>query len=198
MPKRKPHTDPKVDAYFAKSKRWVEESELLRQILLSCDVDEVFKWGKPCYAHAGDNLCIIQKMKTFVALMFFKGALLDDPDELLESQGPNTRSALRLCFTDTKQVRKHEAAIKRFVKQAIEVEKKGLKVEKPKKLDLAAELEQRLTQDPELEAAFRALTPGRQREYNLHICGAKQSKTRAARVAKHIPKILAGKGMRDP
>lgn len=200
MTKRKtamaPKTDPEVDAYFANAKRWVEESKQLRRILLGCDVEEALKWGKPCYVHDGNNIAIMQKMKGFLALMFFKGALLKDPDGLLREQGENSQSARRLCFTDVSQVRKMEAAVKDFVRRAIEVERAGLKVPR-KTMVLAEELQARLDDDPALAAAFTALTPGRQREYNLYISGAKQSKTRAARVDKHIPRILAGRGLRD-
>ena len=194
--KRMRTTDPKVDAYFANATRWVEESEALREILLGCDVQEALKWGKPCYAHAGKNIAVIQKMKNFLALLFFKGALLEDEHGLLEAQGENTRSARRLCFTDVKEVRKKKAAVRKFVRRAIEVEKAGLQVPK-KKVVLAEELQARLKDDPGLKAAFEALTPGRQREYNLYFSGAKQSKTRAARVEKWVPSIRAGKGMRD-
>jgi len=196
MPKPRTPTHPKVDAYFAKAKRWQAESEALRAILLDCGLEEALKWGKPCYAFEGNNIAIIQKFEDFVALLFFKGALLEDPKGLLEQQGANTRSAKRLCFTDAKQVGKRKAAIKRFVRQAIDVEKAGKTVPKPK-LVLAKELKARLAQDPKLRKAFEALTPGRQREYNLYVSGAKQSKTREARVEKHVKAILAGRGLRD-
>lgn len=185
-----------VDQYFEKATRWREESEAVRAILLDCGLDEAIKWGKPTYASGGNNLCIQQKFKGFLALLFFKGALLEDPDGLLKSQGENTRSALRLEFTDVGQVTAAEAAIRDFVAQAIEVEAKGLKVEKPE-LELVPELLERFERDPALKEAFEGLTPGRQRAYNLYFGGAKQSETRARRIEKYAEKILEGKGFRD-
>ena len=186
-----------VDDYLDDMTRWQDEARRLRRVLLGCGLTEALKWRKPCYTHEGDNIAIVQPMKNFLALMFFKGALLDDPKGLLQSQGENTRSALRLCFTSPSEVTKLRADIQGFVRKAIEVEAAGLKVAKPKRLVLAAELQARLDGDPKLRAAFEALTPGRQRGYNLHISGAKQSKTRAARVEKQVARILAGKGLRD-
>jgi uncharacterized protein YdeI (YjbR/CyaY-like superfamily) len=196
MTKRTHPTDPRVDAYFAALKRWHEESVLLRATLLECDVDELLKWRKPCYASGGNNLAIIQPMKGFLALLFFKGALIKDPAGVLERQGENSESSRRLCFTDVRQVARMKATVKRFVRQAIEIEKSGQSVPK-KKLVLADELQLRLDTDPAFKAAFDQLTPGRRREYNLFVCGAKQSKTRTARVDKHVARILAGKGLRD-
>lgn len=186
-----------VDEFLAKAKRWRDETAALRDILLDCELEESIKWGKPCYAHGDANIAVIQPMKGFLALMFFKGALIEDPRGLLEEQGENTRSARRLCFTSVEQVAKRERAVRGFVKKAIAVEKKGLTLPKRSKLVLAQELQARLDGDRKLKAAFAALTPGRQREYNLFVSGAKQSKTRAARVEKHVRRILAGKGLRD-
>lgn len=190
-------TEPALDEFFDSLENWGAEAKKLRTILRRCPLEEVLKWRKPCYAHKGDNIAIIQPFKNFLALLFFKGALLDDPDGLLESQGKNTRSALRLCFTSVKEVSASRAAIEAFVAQAIEVERQGLTVDAPSELVLADELRARLDRNKKLKAAFEALTPGRQREYNLFISGAKQAKTRAARVEKHVERILAGKGLRD-
>lgn len=185
-----------TDAFFEKGKLWHREAVHVRKILLDCALDEELKWGKPCYTHGGDNIVILQRMRDFLALMFFKGALLSDPKGLLKAQGKNTRSAKRMCFTSVAEVKKSDKAIRSFVRKAIQVEKKGLKVDKPK-IVLAEELQAALDDDPKLKKAFQSLTPGRQREYNLHISGAKQSTTRTRRVEKHVAKILAGKGMRE-
>lgn len=185
-----------VDDFLACTTSWSDEVEALRAVLKDCGLDESIKWGKPTYGHQGDNIAIIQPFKRFLALLFFKGALLDDPDGLLQSQGPNTRAALRLQFTSVDDVAERDAAIRAFVRQAIAVEAAGLTVPKVEVV-LAQELRDRLDADPALERAFEGLTPGRQREYNLFISGAKQSKTRAARVEKHVDRILAGKGLRD-
>jgi len=169
----------------------------LRAILLDCGLHEALKWGKPCYTHGGVNIAILQKMNAFLALMFFKGALLDDPKGLLEEQGENSRSARRLCFTDVRQVARMDASVRSFVGKAIAVEEAGLELPKRPDLVLVDELRARLDRDPALKAAFEKLTPGRQREYNLQVSSAKQSKTRVQRVEQQVPRILAGKGLRD-
>lgn len=189
--------NPQVDAYLSKSKRWREETAELRAILLDCGLGEALKWGKPCYTAEDNNIAIIQPMKNFLALMFFKGALIDDVQGVLEEQGEHSRSQRRMCFTSVQQVVEAEEALRNYVQAAIEVERAGLTVPKPTELVLVEELQARLDEDPALNAAFEALTPGRQREYHLHFSGAKQSKTRTARIEKFVPKILAGKGFRD-
>lgn len=189
--------DPKVDDYIGRSTTWPEELAALRPILLGCGLDESIKWGKPCYSDGDRNIAIMQEMKGFLALMFFKGALLDDPQGVLRSQGPNSRSARRVELTSVDDVAAHEATIRDLVASAIAVEEAGLSVGPAPELELCEELTERLAADPELAAAFEALTPGRQREYNLHIADAKQAKTREARIDKYVPQILAGKGMRD-
>lgn len=169
----------------------------VRAILLECGLEEDIKWGKPCFAYDGANIAILQPFKGFCALMFFKGALLADPHQLLRSQGENTQSALRLEFTSEDQIKK--AQLKSYVKQAIAVEKAGLKVDfkAKRELDLPPELSQALKKDKKLAKAFQALTPGRQRSHVMHIAAAKQSATRAARTEKCAPKILAGLGMNE-
>lgn len=186
-----------VDTYFARARPWREEATQLRSILRATPLDEALKWGKPCYGAEGKNIAIMQPMKGFLALMFFKGALLKDPQGLLQEQGENTRSALRLCFTSVDQVRDMQAVIQDFVRQAIEVERAGLTVEKSSELVLVDELQAQLDGNPTLRAAFQALTPGRQRAYNIYFAGAKRAQTRADRVAKCVPAILAGRGLRD-
>ena len=188
---------PEVDAYISRSEKWPNEMAALRPILLGCGLTEEFKWRKPCYTHDGKNVVIIQEMNDFLALMFFKGALLQDPGGVLEDQGPNSRSARRMRFTSVEEVSGLAETVAALVGEAIEVEEAGLEVGPPPDVVLVAELQQRLDEDTELRAAFEALTPGRQREYNLHVAGAKQSKTRIARIERCAEKILAGKGLRD-
>ena len=187
----------KVDAYIQRSTKWPAEMAALRAVLRASGLQEDIKWGTPCFSHDGHNIVIMQEMKDFLALMFFKGALLNDPAKILESQGPNSRSALRVCFTSTDQVEQLADTIAAYVDEAITVEAAGLTVEPAPALELVSELTERLASDPELSAAFESLTPGRQREYNMHFSDAKQSATRVARIDKYAPKILAGKGMRD-
>ena len=188
---------PDVDAYLDRATGWPEELRAIRPVLLDAGLDEQLKWGKPCYAHDGANIAILQEMKDFLALMFFKGALLADPEGVLESQGPNSRSAKRICFRSVDDVERLAPTVSAYVAEAIDVEEAGLAVEPAPELELAAELAERLAGDPDLAEAFEGLTPGRRREYNLHVSEAKKAETREARVDKITPKILAGKGFRD-
>ncbi len=187
----------KVDAFVGRAKAWQGEIEKLRTILLDCGLDEDLKWGKPCFSYEGSNVAIIQPFKEHCSLMFFKGALLKDTDGLLRSQGENTQSAMRLEFTSEASINK--ATLTSYVKQAVAVEKAGLKVDfkAKRELELPEELTQILQKDRKLAKAFSSLTPGRQRGYVLHFTGAKRSETRTARIEKCMPKILAGKGMND-
>lgn len=189
--------NPKVDAFLSRAKRWQGEMQKLRSILLDCGLDEHLKWGKPCFMFEEKNVAIIQPFKEHCSLLFFKGALLKDSHGLLRSQGDNTQSALRLEFTSEAQVKK--SVVKSYVKQAIAVQKAGLTVDfkAKRELELPEELTRILNKDRKLAKAFNALTPGRQRAYVLYFTGAKQSKTRTARIEKSVPKILAGKGMND-
>jgi uncharacterized protein YdeI (YjbR/CyaY-like superfamily) len=186
-----------VDAYLERSERWHDEIVALRPVLTGCGLVETVKWGKPCYGHDGANVLILQEMKDFLAVMFFKGALLADPAGVLEDQGPNSRSARRICITSVDDVERLAPTIRGYVDAAIDVEEAGLAVEPAGEPELVAELRERLDDDPALRAAFDALTPGRRREYHLHVSGAKQAATRRGRVDKVVPQILAGKGLRD-
>jgi uncharacterized protein YdeI (YjbR/CyaY-like superfamily) len=187
----------RVDAFVSRAKKWQGETQKLRSILLDCGLDEDLKWGKPCFVFEGRNVAVIQPFKEHCSLMFFKGALLQDTHGLLRSQGMNTRSALRLEFTSEAHIKKR--VVRSYVKQAIAVEKAGLKVDfkAKRELELPEELTRILKKDGKLAKAFHGLTPGRRRAYILHFTGAKQSKTRAARIEKCIPRILAGKGRND-
>jgi uncharacterized protein YdeI (YjbR/CyaY-like superfamily) len=187
----------KVDAYMKRSTKWPEEMSAVRAILLDCGLTEEMKWGKPCYSHEGVNIVIIQEMKAFLSLMFFKGALLSDPQHVLVEQGPNSRSARRMEFTSVGDITRARKVIRAYVKEALRVEADGLQLDPRPKLVLVEELQQRLQRDNRLKTAFEALTPGRQREYNLHFAAAKQSSTRLARIDKFAGKILSGKGFRD-
>jgi uncharacterized protein YdeI (YjbR/CyaY-like superfamily) len=187
----------KVDAFVNRAKAWRAEIQKLRSILLDSGLDEDLKWGKPCFSFEDKNVAIIQPFKGHCSLMFFKGALLQDTHGLLRSQGENTQSALRLEFTSEAQIKK--AVLKAYVKQAILVEKSGLKVDfkAKRELELPEELTQILQKDRKLAQAFHALTPGRKRAYVLHFAGAKQAQTRIARIEKCAPKILAGMGFNE-
>jgi uncharacterized protein YdeI (YjbR/CyaY-like superfamily) len=191
--------NPKVDFYFQKEKQWHDEIAKLRVILLNTGLQEELKWGCPAYTLDGNNIVLIHVFKEYCAVLFFKGALLKDTDNVLIQQTKNVQSARQMRFTGLAEITKQQAILKRYVAEAIAVEKAGLKVELKKTADFEVpeEFEQRLKAMPALKKAFQALTPGRQRAYLFHFGGAKQSKTREARIEKYIPHILAGKGIDD-
>ncbi len=189
--------DSEVGTYIGRSQRWPEVMAELRPILLGCGLDESIKWAKPCYSRDGVNVAIMQEMKDFLALMFFKGALMSDPDGVLQDQGPNSRSARRMQFTSTAEVARSADILERYLREAIDIAASGRTVDPPPQLALAEELRERLDQDDDLRTAFEALTPGRRREYNLYISGAKKATTRVDRVDTCVPRIMGGKGLRD-
>ena len=169
----------------------------LRPTLLSGGLTEEIKWGKPCYSYEDRNIVILQEMNEFLALMFFKGALLKDSEGVLEEQGPNSRSARRIRFTSVEDVAQLTDTVQAYIDQAVDVEEAGLEVGPAPDLIFVDELQNRLDHDRAFKAAFEALTPGRQREYNLYFSDAKQAKTREARIGKYAQRILDGKGFRD-
>jgi len=195
----KSKTNPKVDGYFTKAEQWREESKKLRGILLDCGLTEELKWGKPCYSMEGSNVVLIHGFKDYCAILFMKGALLKDPKGILIQQTENVQAARQIRFMNLRDVTEREAAIKAYVKEAIEVEKAGWEVplKKTSEFKIAEEFQKKLGENAALKKAFGALTPGRQRGYLLYFSAAKQSKTRAARVEKCAPKILKGKGLDD-
>ena len=177
---------------------WPEELKLLRKIVLDCGLTEESKWGVPCYTYKGANVAIVSAFKDYAALSFFKGALLSDENNLLDKPGENSQAARLFKFTKPQQIIEIEDLIKAYIFEAIEVEKAGLKVEFKKDLEpIPEELQTRLDEDPNLQSAFYALTPGRQRSYILHLSQAKQAKTRESRVEKCLPKIFSGKGFNE-
>ena len=189
--------NPEVERAISGSSRWREEAGALRGILLDCGLAEELKWRKPCYLYEGKNICIIQEMKHFLALLFFKGALLKDPDGLLERQGPHSRSGFRMRFTGVREVTEAAGSIRAYVREAIRVEEAGLAVEKGTDPEYPDELVERLDAAPDFRAAFERLPPGRRRFYLIHFSGAKKSRTRAARIERYRRKILDGKGFHD-
>ncbi|MFZ6874741.1 YdeI/OmpD-associated family protein [Undibacterium sp. Di27W] len=189
----------KVDGYVARAKQWQEEIAELRKIALDCELTEELKWGTPCYTSQGSNIVLIHVFKEYAALLFFKGALLKDPKNILIQQTENTQAARQLRFTSAQEIVKMKATIKAYIAEAIKVEKAGLKVDfkKTEEFSMPEEFQQKLEQHADLKTAFEALTPGRQRAYLLHFSAAKQAKTREARVEKCMQKILEGKGLDD-
>lgn len=189
---------PEIDRYLEQADKWRGEMRQLRRIVLDCGLAEGLKWGKPCYSFEQGNVAIIQPFKDRCALMFFKGALLEDPEGLLDRPGPNSRAARRIEFTGVDEVVEKEDRLRGFIADAIEIEKAGRKVEaKTGSEPIPDELEDAFGEVPGLEKAFRELTPGRQRGYILHVSGAKRSTTRKSRIDKCVPRILEGKGLRD-
>lgn len=188
---------PDVDAFLAAERTWRDEIVALRPLLLAAGLDESVKWGKPCYGLGDANVVIVQEFQDHLALMFFKGVLVDDPADILRDQGPNSHAAKRMTFTSVSEVEDHADTIADYLQRAIEVERSGTPLPPRPDEDLAPELAERLASDPDLAAAFDDLTPGRQREYNLHVSGAKQSATRERRVDTITPRILEGRGLRD-
>lgn len=189
----------KVDWYFTKNKNWQTETETLRTIILSSGLTEELKWGCPCYMFQKNNIVLIHVFKEYCALLFFKGALLNDAKNILIQQTKNVQAARQIRFTNVKEIIKLKATLKSYIYEAIEIEKAGLKVEMKKTTEfkIAEEFQTKLNTSAALKKAFYALTPGRQRGYLLHFSSAKQSKTREARVEKFIPKILKGEGLDD-
>lgn len=178
---------------------WPEELSALRMMLLDSELEETLKWGVPCYTWEGKNIAILSALKQHCVLGFFKGVLLKDPDGVLVAPGKNSQSDRQLRSTSMEEVVRLEPYLRGFIREAIEIERAGLKVDFKAKTDLAypAELQEKLDADPALNAAFEALTPGRKRGYVLHFSQPKQAATRTRRVEKYIPKILSGKGFHD-
>jgi uncharacterized protein YdeI (YjbR/CyaY-like superfamily) len=196
--------NPKVDFYFNKAQKWQEEIAKLRTILLDLSTNgasltEELKWGVPCYRFGNSNIVLIHTFKDYCALLFFKGALLSDPEKMLIQQTEHVQAVRQLRFTDIREIIDSEATIKNYIVEAIEVEKSGLKVvfKETKEFAMPSEFKHKLTQIPALKTAFESLTPGRQRAYLLYFSAAKQLKTRESRIEKYMPKILNGKGLDD-
>lgn len=204
--------NPKVDQYLAegcgrcslggtpacKVHTWPEELKRLRAIVLDCGLMEELKWGVPCYTYEGQNVLLVSAFKEFAALSFFKGALLNDPHQLLVKPGENSQASRYLKFTSVEEIDEQESILKAYVLEAVKVEKAGLKVEFKKNPEpVPEELQQKLDEDPFFRTAFEELTPGRQRGYIIYFSQAKQSKTRVSRIEKCVPKILNGEGLHD-
>jgi uncharacterized protein YdeI (YjbR/CyaY-like superfamily) len=192
--------NPKVDWFFEKDTKWQKEYQKLRTIVLSCGLTEELKWGQPCYTTDGDkNVVLIHGFKEYCALLFMKGALMKDPSGILIQQTENVQSGRQIRFKELKEITKLAPVLKTYIKEATEIEKKGLKVtlKKTSEYKMPEELKNKLDEDAAFKKAFFALTPGRQRGYIFHISQAKQSATRVARIEKNIPKILQGKGFDD-
>ncbi|MGE5440717.1 MAG: YdeI/OmpD-associated family protein [Bacteroidota bacterium] len=189
----------KVDAFLSREQKWQKEFEKLRSIVFDSGLTEDFKWGVPCYTFQNRNVVLIHGFKEYCALLFFKGALLSDPNGILIRQTENVQSSRQVRFTSLKEIKELEPVLKSYVYEAIEVEKAGLEVEpkQTKEYQVPEEFQDKLNEMPRLKTAFEQLTPGRQRAYLLYFSSPKQSKTWLGRVEKSIPQILSGKGLND-
>jgi uncharacterized protein YdeI (YjbR/CyaY-like superfamily) len=195
----KSRMNPKVDFYFRKAKKWRDELEKLRTIVLDSDLTEELKWGVPCYTFQEKNVVLIHDFKEYCALLFVKGALLNDADGILIQQTKNVQAARQIRFTNVGEIVELEPILKAYIHEAIEVEKAGLKVKLKKTSEyiIPEELQNKLDEIPALKTAFYSLTPGRQRGYILYFSQSKQSKTRESRIEKCMQQILGGKGLND-
>jgi uncharacterized protein YdeI (YjbR/CyaY-like superfamily) len=191
--------NPKVDFFFDKAKKWQKEYEKLRTIILNCGLTEELKWGCPCYVFENRNIVLIHGFKEYCAILFFKGALLSDPEGILVQQTENVQSARQVRFTELKQIAKMERILKAYVYEAIEVERAGLKVKykKTSQFKIPEEFQNKLDKSRVLKAAFEKLTPGRQRAYIFYFSQPKLSQTRTSRVEKYAKQIIEGKGLND-
>ncbi len=191
--------NPKVDWFFNKNTKWQEAYSELRMIVLDCGLTEELKWGCPCYTFQNNNVVIIHGFKDYCALLFMKGVLMKDVAKILVQQTKNVQAARQIRLTGIHEILKMKATLKSYIKEAISIEKAGLKVElkKTNEYSMPEEFQIVLNDMPELKTAFKKLTPGRQRGYLLYFSSAKQSKTREVRIEKYIPQILIGKGLDD-
>jgi uncharacterized protein YdeI (YjbR/CyaY-like superfamily) len=191
--------NPEVDWYFTKEKAWAKEFAKLRELALASGLTEELKWGHPCYTLDGKNVFLMHGFKDYCALLFTKGALIEDDAGILVQQTANVQSARQIRFAGVTEITKAKRTIATYIERAIAIEKSGAKVERKstEQFDVPAELAAAFKASKPLATAFQALTPGRQRAYLLHIGSAKQSATRVARIEKHRKRILAGKGLDD-
>ena len=191
--------NPKVDLFISKAKKWHEEFEKLRMILLDCHLTEELKWGVPCYTFEKSNIALIHGFKEYCAILFIKWALLKDDYGILVQQTENVQAGRQVRFTNAREIVELEPVLKDYIREAIDVEKAGLKVDFKKNTELIfpQEFQKILDENPALKTAFEALTPGRQRAYNLYFSEPKTPETRVSRVEKCMQQILGGKGLND-
>lgn len=192
-------TNPKVDSFIERAKQWQEEYKKLRSITLDSGLTEELKWGVPCYTLGKSNVVLIHGFKEYCALLFFKGALVRDPQGILIRQSENVQSSRQIRFSGLGEIVELEPVLRAYIQEAIQVEKAGLKVEfkETAKYEVPDELRGKFEEVLALKTAFEALTPGRQRAYLLYFSSPKLAKTRAERVEKSMPRIMAGKGLND-
>lgn len=191
--------NPKVDIFLSEATKWQAEFEKLRTIILDCHLTEELKWGKPCYLFENRNIILIHGFKEYCAILFFKGSLLKDPNNILIQQTENVQAARQVRFTNIQEIVDIEPILKVYISEAIEIEKSGLEVnfKKNTEFKIPEEFQKKLDEIPALKTAFESLTPGRQRAYIIYFSAPKQIKTRELRVEKYTQQILYGKGLND-
>lgn len=203
--------NPKVDKYLTdgcmrckfggtpkcKVLNWVDELELLRQIVLETGLSEEIKWGVPVYTSRGKNVVMVNALKESANIVFFKGVLLTDEHKILQQQG-NLQSGRIVKFTNANEIKKLKDVLKSYVLEAIAIEESGKKAEFRKNPEpIPDELLQTFEDDPAFKKAFYALTPGRQRGYIIHFSQPKKTQTRSERIEKYKEQILDGTGLND-
>ena len=188
-----------VDWFFNKQTKWQEAYSELRELVLQCGLEEELKWGCPCYTNGKNNIVLIHGFKDYCALLFMQGALLKDPKNILVQQTPNVQSARQIRFKSVEEIVSRKSILKKYIQEALAIDKAGLKVELKKTTEYHIPQEFQIVLDdmPELKKAFHTLTPGRQRGYLLYFSAPKQSKTRESRIEKYLQHILDGKGLED-
>lgn len=191
--------NPVVDQFFEKLQHWQEELKALRILLLNTQLKEELKWKQPCYTFQNKNVLLLGNFKTFCCISFFKGVVLKDIHNILVAPGDNSRTTRIIKFENLSQILVLESILKEYVLEAIEIEKSGIKIEKYEKtsLNLSEELKTKFSENQAFKEAFNALTPGRQRGYNIYFSAPKQSKSRISRIEKYVDRILTGKGIND-
>jgi len=190
--------NPKVNSFFTQVKKWREELEIVRSIILRSPFEETLKWNSPCYMIDDKNVIIIQGFKEYFAIMFFNGALLKDPYKILSQPG-SVQAGRQIRLKSIDELIEAENKIIEYVEEAIALTKAGAKVvlKKPDEFVLPQELKDVFDSNQNLASAFSSLTPGRQKAYANFVAEAKQLNTRLERIKKITPRILKGKGIND-
>lgn len=190
-------TEQKLEKFFNKTSQWHDAYQLLRSIIREFDLEEDYKWMHPCYTLEDKNVLLIHGFKSYVAILFHKGVMLEDKYNLLIQQTERVQVDRQLRFSSVEEIEEKADMIRFYIKEAIRIEKSGVKP--PKKehgpLEIPLELEEAFKENERLREAFYKLTPGRQRAYAIEINKAKRSETKRNRIEKYTEKIYQGKGL---
>lgn len=189
----------KVDDLIDNMLTFKDEAILLREFCLQTALIEDRKWGQPCYTYQGKNVVVIGAFKNYICLSFFKGALIQDPKGLLTSPGENSKTFKQFKFNQISEIHAHKMNIIAFIKQAIEIEKSGLKIKysRSDEQSYPPQLVNLFNENPSFKQAFESLTPGRKRGYLIHFNQTKKPETVKRRIEKNMPKIFDKKGLNE-